>query len=407
MARGLLRLSREGRQFVVDWAYLVGVAASNLLRWRWHREDDVRSVLVLCTAGIGDTLWSTPILRALRARHPGAAIAVLVLQRRGTRQVLEGSPFVDECIVVDWDYRAIPGGLARLLRLLRGRDFDMSVSTCPGVGIGSRLLAHLIGARIRAGYRGVGSSFLLTLAVPLDTQQHSLKINLDMAHALGTGIEEAHLDLPLDEQDRAYARKFIHQNDNRLGEVLVGVHPGGFPDIPEKSWPSERFAQLIDALQQDAGVRVLLFGGPQDDKRIERILSSLDGGSPLLTTGLTLRQMAALFQECRLLITNDCGPLRVAEAVGTPAIALFGPTDPALVGPYKAWAGRYVVIRKEVPCGPCYQHKRIDCPYGVRCMDLIAAEEVVEAAREFLDSHNGGGPDDHRVPSGERQHVEV
>ncbi|MGA2285816.1 MAG: glycosyltransferase family 9 protein [Dehalococcoidia bacterium] len=406
MASRLLHLGREGARFVADWAYLVAVTAGSLFRRR-RREGDIRSILVLCTAGIGDALWSTPVLRALRARHPDAAIAVLVSQKRGTRQVFEGSPFVDECIVVDWDYRALPGGLARFLRLLRGRSFDMTVFTFPGAGIGSRLLAHLIGAPVRAGYKGFGSRFLLTLAVPLDARQHSLKINLDLASAVGAAIEDARLDLPIDEGDRAYAEELTRKNGDMLGEALVGVHPGGFPDIPEKAWPSERFAQVIDALQENAGVRVLLFGGPQDDERVGRILSSLKGGPPLLATGLTLRQMAALFQECRVLITNDCGPLRVAEAVGTPAIALFGPTDPALVGPYEAWAGRYIVIRKQIPCGPCYHRKRIRCPYDAKCMDLITAEEVVNAARVFLESRGGPDANDSKRPSGEGQHAKV
>ncbi len=389
-------------RFLKDSVYLAGVTIGNVLRPR-RLKGEAQSILVICTAGIGDALWSTPVLRALRTRYPRSAIAVLVSEKRGTRQVFEASRYVDECIVVDWDYRSL-SGLARLLRLLRARRFDMTVSTFPGAGFGSRALAWLIGASSRAGYGGLGWRFLLTQAIRLKANQHTLNINLDIARAVGNADEAARLDLTLDERDRSFAEEFIRGGDILPGETVIAVHPGGFPDIPEKAWPPERFAQLIDILQEDEALRVLLFAGPQDEERVDAILSQLHGRPPLLATGLTLRQMAAVFEKCALLITNDCGPLRVAEAVGLPAVALFGPTDPALVGPYEAWADKYVVINKGLPCAPCYRHKPIHCPFDTRCMTLITAEEVAAAAKALLE---------HRRPVeggqllGERQHVEV
>ncbi len=401
-------LRSQQRMALVDWAYLVGTATRNLLHLRRETRGPVRSILALCMGGIGNVLWFTPVLRSLRARHSRATIVVLVMQDRGTKQILEGSPYVDECITVGWNPRAIPKGLARLLRLLRGRHFDMTVSTHPGVGLGGRLLAYMIGAPIRAGYEGLGSRFLLTVAAPLNRRQHVLETNLDLARAMGLEVADTSFDLPLEKQDRAFAIDFLRQKGVSARDTLVGIHPGTFPDLREKSWPPDQFAQLIDDLQRNAGVKVILFGGPQDEVAVRHILSYLLGDPPLLATDLTLRQMAALFQRCRLLITNDSGPLRVAEAVDTPAVALFGPTDPALVGPYGRRDGRYVVIRKGVPCGPCYQYRRINCPYDTECMRLITSEEVAEAARECLRSQSeGDGVADHSPPLGDPKHVKV
>jgi len=158
-------------------------------------------------------------------------------------------------------------------------------------------------------------------------------------------------------------------------ESILCVAPGARWET--KRWPVERFAEAAARLAEEAGVRVIVVG-TEEDRPLAQGICSRVGEQALDWTGRTsLVELAALLHRSALLLTNDSGPMHLAAALGTPVVAVFGPTNPSRTGPY---SDRAVVVRSAVPCAPCYQ-RRCDRPV---CLEEVGVEDVVGEARALL-----------------------
>jgi heptosyltransferase-2 len=153
---------------------------------------------------------------------------------------------------------------------------------------------------------------------------------------------------------------------------LVGLIPGAAYGTA-KRWPAERFAALADRLAGNLGAEIILFGSAGERDVAERI-ESLSRAKIHNVAGQTrLRELAALLAECKVVVTNDTGAMHVAAAVGTPVVAVFGPTNPVTTSPV---GPRHTLIRRPMDCSPCLLRH---CPIDHRCMTAIDVEEVFEA----------------------------
>jgi len=176
----------------------------------------------------------------------------------------------------------------------------------------------------------------------------------------------------LREEDRAWARERLQEKGFGEDSLLIGMNPGATYGLA-KCWPPERFGDLGQRLQQKRNAVLLLFG-KADEAAVTRGIVSRAGGPGVDFAGrTTLLQLAALLQRCRLLITNDTGTMHVSAAVGTPVVAVFGPTDPVTTGP---WGEGHVIVRKEMGCSPCLKRT---CPKDHSCMRDISVAELEEA----------------------------
>jgi ADP-heptose:LPS heptosyltransferase len=175
---------------------------------------------------------------------------------------------------------------------------------------------------------------------------------------------------------------------------LVAVHPGSGWYCLARRWPVERFAEVTNKLSE-AGARVLLLGGPDEVDLVAR-LEGLTKGAVLNLAGKTsLKELAAVLGECDVFVGNDSGVMHVAAAVGTPVVAVFGPSNYRAWGPYPGWETRYgegiehVVVRVDCPCGPClyrgFELGRRDGCAEVDCLREISAEMVYSEAISKLE----------------------
>ncbi len=149
---------------------------------------------------------------------------------------------------------------------------------------------------------------------------------------------------------------------------------------PTKRWQWEKFAQVADFFNRKAGTRTILIGNQSDSPLLEQISNRMRTAPMVAAGSLKLKQIAHLLGRAKLFVTNDSGPMHVASAVGTPILAIFGPTDPELTGPY---GSTHRVLQSSLPCVPCLSRR---CPIGLECMHAIGAEQVIEAAEELLAS---------------------
>lgn len=328
-------------------------------------------ILVISTTAIGDTLLGTPALRALKETYPGCRLEVLVQRER--RGVLLNNPHADELI----SYRKHLIGTLRTAARLRRRRYD-AVIVFHGNDPDIWPLAALTGAPRVIGYaRDTRFAALLTDPVPWKESLHTVEKRLELVRVLGADTADRRLVLRLDEEDHHSAQDFLSAAGISSEAALIALHIGAAQAY--KCWPVERFVRVADALAGESGARIVLTGGPGDVSRMARFEAQARC-RPLVAAGqLGIRGTAALLTRCRLLVTNDTGPMHLAFAVGTPTVSLFCPSDSHTIGPY-GYGDRHLAIQKEKTCVRCVT-KRCPDPF---CLEQISVEEVLAAARGRL-----------------------
>lgn len=337
---------------------------------------DPERILVKGVNWLGDAVMTLPLLAALRRRHPKARITVLTKPALADLYTL--APGADETVSQGGDPNPLtsPRAWTRLVGDLRRRRFDLAL-VLPGSFL-SALTVRAAGARRRIGYAQEGRSLLLTDALPKRAdllRGHRVGFYLNLLAPLGNvpAAEAPALFVPAAPAraaDEALARAGVSP-----GAACVGLNPGATYGAA-KQWPPERFEAVGRALAAD-GARIIVFGGPAEAALGTRIATAIPGAFDF--SGKTsIPLLAALLARCAVLVTNDTGPMHVAQAVGTPIVAVFGPTDPVTTPPY---GDRHTIVRRPVACSPCLLRS---CPIDHRCMVRIEPAEVLEATRAWL-----------------------
>ena len=184
--------------------------------------------------------------------------------------------------------------------------------------------------------------------------------------------------LCLTEQESARAEKRLKLFDIDKNTKLIGFNAGA--TWQTKMWPEDNFAKLGQLITEKPDHRVIIFGGSSDEAMGRRLAKEVGSKALSLAGQTSLRETAALIQKCQLFITNDSGPMHMATAVGTPVIAIFGPTVEGL-GFFPL--GKSRVIETKLSCRPCSLHGSAECPKEhFRCMRDISAEEMMEAIKK-------------------------
>ncbi len=342
----------------------------------------VKNVLIIMMGGIGNMIFLTPALKALRKALPSSAFTFL-LGPYSAENAVEGSNLIDRKIIIEPKKFTGFSGNIRLIQKLRQENFNLSITSTGTNPLKSGLLCTLAGIKYRLGENINRKGFFYNLRVPFDKNQHEVESNIHLIQRLGIEVEDRSLFIQRSEEDENSAQKYFAQN-NLEGKLVVGVHPGsGIHQAGFKRWAKERFSQLADRLISDWGASVILFGGAEETKLAEDI-NRMMRSQPLIMTGqTTLSQTAALIEKCSLFISNDSGLLHVASAVKAPVVGIFGPTDPGRTGPYPDSSA---VVRKDMTCSPCYAGKPVRCDHS-ECLDSITVNDVIEKVRQKLDKH--------------------
>ena len=327
--------------------------------------------LLVRLSSIGDVVHTLPALAALH-RH-GWEAGWLV--EPPSRVLLEENPLLAQVIGVP-SRKAFGWGRAlRVLRALRAERYDAALDF-QGLWK-SAAWARLSGARRVVGWEGrarrePSSAVLVGERAIRSGGGHVIDKNLALLRPLG--IEAVGLrEFPLPFSADAVARVEAFLADLGDGAVAV-LNPGG--GWASKLWPPERFGELARGLRT-LGLRPLVSWGPGEEALADRVVAS-SAGAAVRTFPTSLLDYVELARRARLVVAADTGPLHLACAVGTPVVALFGPTDPARNGPF---APDDVVIRRAPACAPCYSRT---CARHAGVMDAITADEVLAAAGQRL-----------------------
>ncbi len=233
--------------------------------------------------------------------------------------------------------------------------------------------------RNRLGFAANGRSCLLDKALPFPSNvktQHLVLTYQSLLAPLGIEVSGKAPKLYVSDTDLASARANLHHLGIGPDDLLIGMNPGAAFGSA-KCWLPERFDELTNRLLAELNCKILFFGDAVGAPLVNRICEGKDARVVNFAGKTSIRELTAYIQLCRLLVTNDSGPMHMAAALGTPPLALFGSTSDVRTGPYDL--GR--VIHKHVDCSPCY--KRV-CPIDFRCMKRIEVDEVYQTILEML-----------------------
>ncbi len=348
--------------------------------------DPPARVLLLRLERIGDLLMTREAIARTRAVWPAAEIDLVV----GSWNVplARWMPAVSrvEALDVPWLAREGTGqSWPALLTHARGwssRRYDLVLNFEPDLR--SNLLAWLSGAPRRAGYWTGGGGAWLTDALAYDPAAHvSTNALRLLAHCAPASAVHTGETPPLTPDTTALEAARDALAGAPADRPLVGVHVAG--GRPSKQWHLDRFAQVAATLAREDDVTVVLTGAAADRPLVDQVRAALPGARVIDTAGrLDLAASAALLARMHVLITGDTGPMHLAAAMGTPVVALFGPSDPRRYGPL---GDGHRILRVQLPCSPCGQVRLPPerCRGHVPdCMDGIGVAAVVAAAREVL-----------------------
>lgn len=374
---------RERALVTVADRALDGLAAVSRPLRRRRRPAAPLRILLLRLERIGDLLMALPAIADVRANAPEAEIDLVV--GRWNADLASAIPGVSrvEALDAQWLDRDGEGmGLAALLRAARrwrAARYDLAINFEPDIR--SNLLLAVAGSAWTAGYRSGGGGGLLDVALDYDVRTHTAdNARRLIAAVFGRGVPEAAGSrLVIPEQARTEARRLLSGS----ARPLVGVHTSGGRAI--KQWDPQRFAEVASRLITGAGATIVLTGSPDDRPLVDAVKRQLPAASVVDTAGdADLLTVAAILEQLDLLITGDTGPMHVAAAVGTPIVAVFGPSEPARYAP----RGMYDrVVRIDLPCSPC---NRIRLPpercvgHTPDCLAFVSVDRVLAAALSVL-----------------------
>lgn len=409
----------------------------------------IKKILVIKLRHIGDVLLSVPVFRALRENFPEAHIAVLV--NSDTEEVLETSPFINEIIAFVRSIKKMnfPQKYTKeisFLRMIRRKGFDMAVDLTGGdrAAIISFVsgAAYRLGHDIREGF--LGKRYLYTHLAGKNDNQHTVMQNLDIVRQFGIKTDNLSVDISIPEDARVFVKKVFEKNGiNKIkttplcpplarGGFKGGVFSEGNAKVVHvhptsrwlfKCWRDEYMAEVINWLT-DRGITVIVTSAPdkREMEKAKRILSLVSeftpphipplprggiGGVVDLCGKTNIKQLAAISEVSDLFFGVDSAPMHIAAAVGTPVVALFGPSGAFHWGPWDNESsklrvkslefktpypeksgiqtfGIHTVIQQDWKCAPCGKDG-CDGTKISRCLEEIKTEEVINILKGKLD----------------------
>ncbi len=341
-----------------------------------HKENmkEYKRILIIEVNWIGDVLFSTPFIKAIRKKFKNAHIACMTVPR--CREILENNPNINEIIIYDEKGKHVSLlGKWRLIRKLRRKHFDLALILHRSFT--RALIAFLSGIKERVGYDTKKRGFLLTKRVGFpDRELHKTEHFLKIAESLGCNIEDKSYEFFVTDKDRQYNKKELLKSGISENDLLVVINPGG--NWGPKRWDPLKFAKLADRLIDKYRAKIILSGAKKDIALAEKVKSNMKN-RPIIFAGKTnIKKLGALLERANFVISGDSGPMHMAVALKTNVVALFGPTSHHLTGPYGG--GNYEIIKKEIECDvPCYD---VTCS-DYKCMDAITVDDVMHTFEEM------------------------
>jgi 3-deoxy-D-manno-octulosonic-acid transferase/heptosyltransferase-1 len=375
-----------------------------------------REILIIKLSAIGDVVHTLPSLTALHQRFPEANITWLVEEEAST--LLTNHPYLKRVIVFKrkrWLknlkhvslWYATAHDVVRFIKEVRTTNYDLIIDF-QGL-LKSGLLVFLSRGSRKAGYdksRELSYCFLNERIPPVSIDTHAVERYRNLVQALdapplrspGDDVSTSttphcvkqhdtssvikqpvcyrhdgrdDCTLVITEDEKKKVTSFLRDQQLSLDELLVTVHTQA--RWATKRWDLRKIAELSDVLIERYGAHIIFTGAKDDTHTIEEIVRFMRHKAVNAAGKTTLKELAYLLNHSRLMITTDSGPMHIAAAMGTPVVALFGPTAPWRTGPY---TDKALIVTTHLDCSPCFKRK---CDREKTCMSEISVAAVLAA----------------------------
>ena len=344
-----------------------------------------KNILVINPFGIGDVLFSTPLVSAIKKAYPRSYIAYICNLK--VKDILNTNPDINEVFVFERDeYRNLwkKSKIQAIKKFfnfwgeIKNRKFDIVFDL--SLGKEYAFSCWRAGIKDRRGFNYKGRGRFLNYKILFDgfNDKPVAEYYLDLF-----GVAErssAPTVLITTDEDKRYIDNFLNQSGVKKEDILVGIAPGGGMSFGQKNqdrrrWSVKKFAELADKIN----AKVVLIWGPEEENLVKEI-ASLMKQKPLIAPATKIREMAELCKRCKLVITSEGGPLHIANSQGVKTISIFGPVDEKVYGPYPK-SEKDIVITSDADCRPCYKKFKLpECGHK-KCLEDISVDEVFEVAK--------------------------
>jgi lipopolysaccharide heptosyltransferase II len=352
-----------------------------------------KKILIINPYGIGDVLFTTPVIKNLRLAYPQAQIAYLANRR--TADFLKFNPDIAQVFVYERDefvesYRQNPLKFIQkwfsFFNAIRREKFEMVFDFSLNSTFGFFSAACGIKKRVGFDYRKRGR--FLTDRVPMIgyEEKHVIEYYLDLLRLIDIPVKTRQMKLEVPSKDIQWAQEWLSRQKKDPTKPLIAVLPGGGASWGKaaryKRWSVSKYAHLIDKIIETFDATIILMGDSKEEELCREVVSLAHFPLHLAVGETTLLGLAALLMRCQVAIVNDGGPLHVAEAVGVKTVSIFGPVDPQVYGPYPA--SGHTVVQKGLACQPCYRRFRMANCAHISCLRDLSVEEVFRKVQSIL-----------------------
>ncbi len=359
-------------------------------------EDRLKSFLIINPFGIGDVLFSLPLISNLKENFPSSKIFYLCNRR--TQALLENFILINKTFVYERDeFEAVKRRslfswvrkIGSFISEIKKENIDIVIDLSLNSQFGFFAWAAGIKQRIGYDYKKRGRFLTKKISLKGYEAKHVIEYYLELLKLLGLKPEYRKVQLNLTATQKNQAANFLNQQGIGADDSLIAITPcGGVSwgrDSYRKHWPRIKFAELADKLINQCGVRIILAGSSSERETIEAI-EGLMQNKPVKAIDLPLLDFLALLQRSALLIANDGGPVHMGVFSGIRTVSIFGPVSEAVYGPYPENLQKHVVIKKDLSCRPCYQRFRLTkCLRDLKCLKDITVDEVFNSAKGLLE----------------------
>lgn len=347
---------------------------------------DPKRILLIKFWGIGNLIMLTPAMKAIRKKFPKSEICFLTLSKN--KGLLENLDYIDKVIY----YELGSLDIMRINRLISKyyRKFDVVVDFEQFLNISS-IIAYFLGKyRIGFSNKTRARHKLYNYVKPCSSKTHMVEQFYGLCEVLGIKKKNLELENFNFIEKSEIVDSFLNEKGaviNKKGDrqILIGMHAASSENAEAKRWPKHHFIELMNILNKKLDNLVFVMSGIESERNyVDSITKKIDKGNCYNSCGIfNLRDLIYFMKKCDLFISNDTGPIHIAAACGVTSIGLYGPTSPALYGPY---GKNHAMFYKGVGCSPCvdnYNAKSTNCrdPF---CMKDITPEEVANRILRYV-----------------------
>ena len=349
--------------------------------------NKVKRILIYRFGNLGDIVCAMPAMVAVRRHFPNAWIGLLTNKVMSgdpdPESILNGNNFLDEIITYNAKELKKPEYLWAFLQKLNALQIDLLIYLVRPKTTYKRLFRDYLFFRLAVCRELIGfkrrrpSGIIIKNGVSLPVFTQEVDRLMSLLTPLGINNAEINFSLPIKEKDIQAVDTLWQKHDLKNKKPIVAICPGG--KWPVKLWDVNNFAKTASILQKDFRARILLIGGPSEKASGEAIAKGTGNSIVNLIGKMNYMESAEVISRCNLLISNDCGPVHLASAVGTPVIGIYSSRD--FPGSWHPWGDIHTILRNDnVDCRFCFKTK-CESP---DCINGITVEQVIDVCSQYL-----------------------